>query len=184
MADAGREGGGMLLSGLKNPEFLRPFTAGEDGRCDRLSMVRSTNDGLEDFEARVCGSVRSSLVYSGSPSRNPARDEARDDERNPSKSPKPSSSRFMLLLDGVGDGLTRDCRDCGRPIGFLNTDKSSVEGLVCKLLGAVRFIVLEEVEVEGVGLARDCRDGFFWTVGWAVPGFEKDETDDLSRSLD
>jgi hypothetical protein len=87
----------------------------------------------------------------------------------------------VLLLERIGEGLTLDWRDCGRPIGFLNTDDSSVEGFFCELLGTVRFMV---PDVAGVGLARDVRDGFFCTVGWVVPGLEKDETDGLSRSCE
>lgn len=47
MADAGRRGGGMLLSWLKKLDLRRlPLPpAGEEGSCERLSMVLSESEG-------------------------------------------------------------------------------------------------------------------------------------------
>jgi hypothetical protein len=46
MAEAGRTGGGMLLSALKKLDRRLPLPgAGDDGRLDRLSIVLSESDG-------------------------------------------------------------------------------------------------------------------------------------------
>jgi hypothetical protein len=50
IAEAGRSGGGMLLSALKKLDLRLPLPgAGEDGNCDRLSIVLSDNDGRDFF---------------------------------------------------------------------------------------------------------------------------------------
>lgn len=53
MAEAGRSGGGMLLSALKKLDLRLPFApaAGDEGRLARLSMVRSESDGRDFFFA-------------------------------------------------------------------------------------------------------------------------------------
>jgi len=50
VTEAGRGGGGMLLSALKKLDLRLPFFgAGDDGSCDRLSMVLSERDCLLFF---------------------------------------------------------------------------------------------------------------------------------------
>lgn len=50
IAEAGRSGGGMLLSALKKLDLRLPFFgAGDDGSCERLSMVLSERDCLLFF---------------------------------------------------------------------------------------------------------------------------------------
>lgn len=50
IADAGRSGGGMLLSALKKLDLRLPFPpAGDEGSWERLSMVRSERDGRDFF---------------------------------------------------------------------------------------------------------------------------------------
>lgn len=63
MAEAGLNGGGMLLSALKKLDLRLPFErAGDDGKFDRLSMVLSDNEG-RDF--LLGGSPASSTSGSG-----------------------------------------------------------------------------------------------------------------------
>ena len=99
MADAGRGGGGMLLSALKKLGRRLAFpTAGEDGSCDRLSMVLSDSDGRDFFLGDFSGSVALSSINSDSESlsRKPALelacDEALEADLNPSRLPSASSS--------------------------------------------------------------------------------------------
>jgi len=50
IAEAGRSGGGMLLSALKKLDLRLPFFgAGDEGSCERLSMVLSERDCLLFF---------------------------------------------------------------------------------------------------------------------------------------
>jgi hypothetical protein len=54
MAEAGRNGGGMLLSALKKLDLrLLPLAAGDDGSWDKLSMVLSDSDGRDFFFVAV-----------------------------------------------------------------------------------------------------------------------------------
>lgn len=63
IAEAGRSGGGMLLSALKKLDLRLPLPpAGEEGNCDRLSIVRSERDGRDAFLATCKGSGRSSCT--------------------------------------------------------------------------------------------------------------------------
>lgn len=65
MADAGRGGGGMLLSWLKKLDLrCFPFPpTGEEGSCERLSMVLSESDGRGFLLVASPGSA--SGTYSG-----------------------------------------------------------------------------------------------------------------------
>jgi hypothetical protein len=50
IAEAGRSGGGMLLSALKKFDLRLPFPpAGDEGSWERLSIVRSERDGRDFF---------------------------------------------------------------------------------------------------------------------------------------
>jgi hypothetical protein len=52
IAEAGRRGGGILLSALKKLDLRRPLLcAGDEGSCARLSIVRSERDGRDFFFA-------------------------------------------------------------------------------------------------------------------------------------
>lgn len=64
IAEAGRSGGGMLLSALKKLDLRRAFPpAGDDGSWDKLSMVLSESDGRDFFLAVACwGSGSSSMT--------------------------------------------------------------------------------------------------------------------------
>jgi hypothetical protein len=89
----------MELSALKKLDLLLDLPpAGDDGSCDKLSMVLSDSEGRA-FRAEgagagtaltVSGSLSSSI--SGSCSLNPAREDALEAERNPSRAPNVSSS--------------------------------------------------------------------------------------------
>jgi hypothetical protein len=66
IADAGRNGGGMLLSALKKLDLRRPLaTAGDAGSWARLSTVRSESDGRDFFLVAFSGSSSSSKTWSG-----------------------------------------------------------------------------------------------------------------------
>jgi hypothetical protein len=116
MAEAGRSGGGMMLSALKKLDRRLPFPpAGEDGSWARLSMVLSDSDCLLGFFLVAVwgsGESSSSVTRVGSspmswkPALDPAREEALDADRNPSKLPNASSS--LLTLNGAGRGGTFD----------------------------------------------------------------------------
>lgn len=97
-AEAGLSGGGMDLSPLKKLDLrLVLLPAGDEGSCERLSIVLSDRDGRAFLGAGFAASVSFSCsrTCSTSSSRNPAlepaRDDAREAERNPSKSPSTSS---------------------------------------------------------------------------------------------
>lgn len=50
MADAGRKGGGIVLSALKKLDLRRVLpAAGDEGSCDKLSIVLSDKDGRDFF---------------------------------------------------------------------------------------------------------------------------------------
>jgi hypothetical protein len=69
MADAGRSGGGMLLSALKKLDLRRPLvTAGDEGSWLRLSMVRSESEGRDFFFAALPRSASTSTAISDSES--------------------------------------------------------------------------------------------------------------------
>jgi hypothetical protein len=112
MAEAGRSGGGMLLSALKKLDLRLPFpAAGEEGSWARLSMVLSESDCLLDLIfVAVWGSVSGSFsrTWSGSsslslkPALDPAREEALEADRNPSRLPNASSSLLTLVVVGCG----------------------------------------------------------------------------------
>lgn len=60
VTEAGRSGGGMLLSALKKLDLRLPFfDPGDDGSCDRLSMVLSESDCLLFFLAMCLDTVSS-----------------------------------------------------------------------------------------------------------------------------
>jgi hypothetical protein len=116
IAEAGRSGGGMLLSALKKLDLRLPFpAAGDDGSCERLSIVLSESDGRLFFLSvfSTCsGSGSSESAYSGlaSLSRSPARElaleEARDADLKPSRLPNVSSSLPTFDEDaGRGGGF-------------------------------------------------------------------------------
>jgi hypothetical protein len=67
-AEAGLRGGGIELSALKKLDLrLVLLAAGEDGSCDRLSIVLSESDGRDFLGAGFSGSASSSSrVSSGS----------------------------------------------------------------------------------------------------------------------
>jgi hypothetical protein len=116
MADAGRSGGGMLLSALKKLDRRRPLPgAGDDGSWDRLSTVLSESDGRLFLFSGFTGLIGldesstavSTCSVSGSLSRNPAlelaREEALEADLKPSRLPSVSSS-----LAGVDEDVDRD----------------------------------------------------------------------------
>jgi hypothetical protein len=105
IADAGRDGGGMLLSTPKKLDLRRPLpAAGEDVSAAMLSTVLSESEGRDFFFVAFSGSSSSSMAWSGSgsgwgsgswsrnPALDPAREEALEAERKPSKLPSASSS--------------------------------------------------------------------------------------------
>jgi hypothetical protein len=113
IAEAGRSGGGMLLSALKKLDLRLPFPGpGEDGNVAKLSMVLSESDGLDFFFVPALGSASDSFsrTRSGSsslslkPVLDPAREDALDADRNPSRLPNASSS--LTTVDGAGCGGT------------------------------------------------------------------------------
>ncbi len=64
MAEAGRRGGGILLSAPKKLDLRRVLlTAGDDGSCDKLSMVRSESDGRLFFEEGLVSSTSGSFSF-------------------------------------------------------------------------------------------------------------------------
>jgi hypothetical protein len=107
--EAGRIGGGIELSALKKLDLLLlPLPpAGDDGSCDKLSIVRSDSEG-RDFLGTGPGagfedSDSCSGIHSGSASRNPALEDALDDareaDRNASRSPNSSCLGAMSRVD-------------------------------------------------------------------------------------
>ena len=67
IAEAGRSGGGMLLSALKKLDLRLPFpAAGEEGSCERLSIVRSEREGRDFLVAAISGACSGSMGDSAS----------------------------------------------------------------------------------------------------------------------
>lgn len=131
VAEAGRKGGGMLLSPLKKLDLRLPFFgAGEVGICDRLSMVRSESEGRLSLLWRLSGcsepsemTLPGSWSFSWKPVLELARDEAREAELKPSRRLSVSSGP-----PGTDDDVGRDesfswC-DAGRAKGFLKAGVS------------------------------------------------------------
>jgi hypothetical protein len=203
MAEAGRSGGGMVLSALKKLDLRLPFPpAGEDGSWARLSMVLSESDCLLGFcFTAVWGSGESSFswTWSGSsplslkPALDPAREEALDADRNPFKLPNASSS--LLTLDGAGWGNTFDAwRDGGRAKGLLKTASLLAAGALGPKLGIPLARLLEgakdvrlECSAAGAGAegvyegASEALDVFFCKGGCWL-GRARDDTDGFLRS--
>lgn len=175
MAEAGRRGGGMLLSALKKLDRrLVLLPAGDEGSWERLSIVRSDNEG-RDFRGVPCsGSLLMAKSCSASssrePSLDPALEEALEDERNPSKLPNASS--LPVLAAGVCGTLA--WRDGGLANGLLNTGASLGAGAVRggPMLGIPltrRFAVV--VAVDGVlDRASEVLEAFFCSVVVVVVG--------------
>lgn len=203
IADAGRSGGGMLLSALKKLDLRLPFPgAGDDGNCDRLSMVRSESDGRDFFVETFLGSASSSRTCSGSGSfsRKPALElaleEALEADLNPSRLPNVSSSLLVFDVD-VGGGGPFVWRDGGRANGLLKTGASFVEVEIrgWPMLGIPLVRRVEEVRdarpelgftgavVEGV-LERtsDALDVFFCNVDVWGPGRDIDDMEGFLRN--
>ena len=64
MAEAGRSGGGILLSALKKLDLRLPLpAAGDDGRLAKLSMVRSDSDGRDFFLTAFSGSGSGAVSF-------------------------------------------------------------------------------------------------------------------------
>lgn len=207
MAEAGRSGGGILLSALKKLDRRLPLPpAGDGGSCDKLSIVRSDSDGRLFLVERVLssGSGSSWSAYSGSasfswnPALEPALEEALDAERKPSKLPNASSSLLVFNVD-----VAFVWRDGGRANGFLKAGALFVEVVArgCwPMLGMplvrreegiidVRLVVLVPgaeagVAVEGV-LERtsEARDVFFWRAAGGWPGREIEEIEEMDGLL-
>lgn len=151
MADAGRRGGGMLLSWLKKLDLrplLLPF-AGEDGSWARLSMVLSESEGRDvPFSPSwgcTSGAYSGEEVLSWKPAREPAREDARDAERKPSRLPRPSCSLLMLGVRSGCEGVLF-WREGGRAKGFLKA-------------GAFWLLVRGGGTPEGMPLTRLAEDG-------------------------
>lgn len=102
----------MLLSALKKLDLRLPLPgAGEDGRLDRVSAVRSESDGRPFLFSGFTGLIgldKSSIAESacsgsGSLSRNPALELAREDaleaDLKPSRLPSVSSSLAGAIED-------------------------------------------------------------------------------------
>lgn len=107
MPDAGRRGGGMVLSWLKKLDLRRLLLplAGEEGSWARLSTVLSDNDGrgffLPTSAWSASGTYSGEELLSWKPAREPALEDALEAERKPSRLPSRSSSLLML---GVRSG--------------------------------------------------------------------------------
>jgi hypothetical protein len=194
MAEAGRSGGGMLLSAVKKLDLRLPFPpAGDEGSCDRLSMVRSERDGRLFFFSvfsTFSGSGSLCTAYSGlaSLSRNPALElaleEALEADLKPSRLPNVSSSLPAFDEEGGREGGFA-WREGGRAKGLLKTgaslvfdDAVDVRGwpkqgipLTRREEGAsdvrrefeLAGVAVENVE-EGLEGTSDARDVFFWSV--------------------
>lgn len=190
-AEAGRAGGPIDSPLLKKLDLLRPLLpAGDEGSWDRLSIVRSDREGRDCPTAGLWASTSFSNAYSDSFPLNPARELAREDaleaDRNASKSP--STSVSFVPVEGFGGcELVRDCRDGGRPIGFLKTEASATEFLAARL-GMERLVdstdVLFELVFTDAGgtmddRARDVREGLFCSDGGGWGACEMEDSEDL-----
>lgn len=202
MAEAGRSGGGMLLSALKKLDLRLPLPpAGDDGTCDKLSMVLSESDGrLFLVAALASGSV--SRANSGStslpwcPARELAREEALEAERKPSKPPNASSS-LLVLGDGLGCSGALVWPEGTRATGFLKTGALGVGSRGWPMLGmplSRREAEARDVRLEWAGAGagveaaaggtRDSLDVFFCRAdtGWGCEGLDIDEMEGFLRS--
>lgn len=129
MAEAGRRGGPMELSWLKKLDLRRlvlPF-AGEEGRCDRLSMVRSESEGRDFLVGGSSGTYSGEEELSWKPARESAREpaceEAPEADRKPSRRPRTSSLVVVVVL-----GVRRGCDGVGVwPGGFFKAGPGAVE---------------------------------------------------------
>lgn len=123
VADAGRSGGGMLLSLLKKLDLRLPFFgAGEDGSCDRLSMVLSESEGRCWSEpSETAASCSASLSWCAA--RELAREDALEADLKPSRRPNVSSGPPGTEDEaGRDDSLGWD--ETGRARGFLKAEAS------------------------------------------------------------
>jgi len=202
IAEAGRKGGGILLSALKKLDLRRPLLcAGEEGSCERLSIVRSESDGRDFFFAAgsdsTSGSLWSAQLGSGSSSRYPALEPALEDAREadlkPSRLPSASSSLLVSEVVRCGGGLVF-WRDGGRAYGRLKTGSLEEVAAFGPKLGMPLTRLVEEASdarlgAEGGGAAAagvlertsDARDVFFWRLDCGG-GRDKDDTDGFLRS--
>jgi hypothetical protein len=167
MADAGRRGGGMLLSWLKKLDLrplLLPF-AGEEGSWARLSMVRSESEGRDFLFSGSSGCT--SGAYSGEellswrPALEPAREDARDAERKPLRLPNTSSSLLMLGVRTGCEGVLL-WREGGRAKGFL---KAGAFWLLVRGGGTPEGMLLTRLAEDGT---REARLGFLVSVAFAL----------------
>jgi hypothetical protein len=172
MAEAGRRGGGMLLSWLKKLDLRRlPLApAGEDGRCERLSMVLSDSDGRSFLLAAsswsVSGTYSGDELLSWKPAREPAREEALEAERKPSKLPRTSSWLVMLGVRSGCEGV-RLWREGGRAKGFLKADACWVVVVPLRGGGAAVLAVLGMLLTRrDEGGTREARLDFFASVAF------------------
>jgi hypothetical protein len=192
MAEAGRSGGGMLLSALKKLDLRLPFPpAGDEGSCDRLSTVLSKSDGRLFFfpvfsPCSGSGSGPSEREYSGlaSLSRKPALELALEDaleaDRKPSRLPNVSS--YLPAFDeDVGRDGNFAWREGGRAKGRLKTGASFVleEVVVYEVRGWPKLgipltrreegakDVRREIKVAGVAVEAV---GAVGAVGWVLEG--------------
>lgn len=167
MADAGRSGGGMLLSWLKKLDLralLLPF-AGEEGSWARLSIVRSEREG-RDFllsapSGRTSGAYSGEELLSWKPALEPAREEARDAERKPSRLPSSSCSLVMLGVRSGCEGVLL-WREGGRAKGFL---KAGAFWLLERGGGTPDGMLLTRLAEDGT---REARLGFLVRAALAV----------------
>lgn len=182
MAEVDRNGGGKPLSAPKKLDLRLPFLpAGDEGRCERLWMVRSESEGRGvSLESSPALSDTNSLSLSLHPALDPALEDAREAERKSSRLPSASSS---VASSVVVFGLDADrgvgfvWLDGGRARGFLKTEASCVGARVGPALGMpltrrveggareARLVVVVVVVVDGplVG-ASDTLEAFFCRV--------------------
>jgi hypothetical protein len=209
IAEAGRSGGGMLLSALKKLDLRLPFPGpGEGGSVAKLSMVLSDSEGLDFFFVLCSASGSFSETRSGSssfslkPALDPAREDALDAERYPSKLPNASSSLTTGDWAGCG-GPFEAWRDGGRAKGLLKTASllavvfveavEAMEDLDPKLGIPLTRLLVEATDARlGVGAVgagaegvydgtRDSLDVFFCKGGCWL-GRARDDTEGFLRS--
>jgi hypothetical protein len=184
IAEAGRSGGGMLLSALKKLDLRLPFPpAGDEGSCDRLSTVLSESDWRLFFFpvfSLFSGSGSSGSTYSGLAvsSRNPALELALEDaleaDLKPSRLPNISSS-LPAFDEDVGRDGSLAWREGGRAKGLLNTGASFVfeEVVVEEVRGWPKLGIPLTRREEGT---KDVRREFrvagvaVEAVGWVLKG--------------
>jgi hypothetical protein len=202
MAEAGRNGGGILLSAPKKLDLRLPLAcAGDDGSEARLSMVRSESDGRDfflracsgsgSFRATCCGSGSGSGSVSRNPALDPALEDALDADLKPSRLPNASSS---FVFDLTGGGGFEAWRDGGRAKGRLKTGSAEDAAAFGPKLRMPLTRLVEEAKdarlgPEATGAAvggafgrmRDALDVFFWRLGCGL-GRGNDGTDGFLRS--